>query len=128
MIKNCGKAGIGLYGLSFGCTADYRRKYRYFKLSENRCRRRSGTEYSERKFRSVSGHAAPWRTGTKKEMKDAYEKEHLMSPELPYESRYFSVLLNEDGKALSADTGQIVSVDDSEAMEYAETVWEKGQE
>ena len=37
----------------------------------------------------------------KKEMKDAYEKEHLMSPELPYESRYFSVLLNEDGKALS---------------------------
>ena len=64
----------------------------------------------------------------KKEMKDAYEKEHLMSPELPYESRYFSVLLNEDGKALSADTGQIVSVDDSEAMEYAETVWEKGQD
>lgn len=45
-----------------------------------------------------------------------------MSPELPYESRYFSVLLQEDGGVLYADTSKIASVDPETAVEYALTV------
>ena len=33
-----------------------------------------------------------------------------MSPETPYESRFFSVLLSEDGQVLQTDTGQIAAV------------------
>lgn len=51
----------------------------------------------------------------------------LMSPELPYESRYFSVLLDEDGEIISSDTGKIVMIDSEDAEEYAQTIWEKGR-
>lgn len=46
-----------------------------------------------------------------------------MSPEMPYESRYFSVILDEEGTVLSADTGKIAAVDTSIASEYARQVW-----
>lgn len=42
-----------------------------------------------------------------------------MSPELPYESRYFSVLLNGTGDIIQADTSRIASVDTSTAIDYA---------
>lgn len=45
-----------------------------------------------------------------------------MSPELPYESRYFSVLFNEDRKVVLADTGKIAAVDTEAAIQYAEKV------
>lgn len=48
-----------------------------------------------------------------------------MSPELPYESRYFSVLLDQNGTAVLADTSKIVSIDTEEAIEYASEVWKK---
>ena len=51
-----------------------------------------------------------------------------MSPELPYESRYFSVLLSGSGRIISVDTGRISAVNTSEAMEYASRVWENGSE
>ncbi len=50
-----------------------------------------------------------------------------LSPELPYESRYFSVLLNEDGDIVFVDTGKIAAVDTETAMEYASDVWESGK-
>ena len=50
-----------------------------------------------------------------------------LSPELPYESRYFSVLLNEDGSVVFVDTGKIAVVDTETAMEYASDVWESGK-
>lgn len=51
-----------------------------------------------------------------------------MSPEIPYESRYFSVLLDEKGNIILTDTSKIVSVDTEKAIEYASEIWEKGSE
>lgn len=56
------------------------------------------------------------------------KKELPMSPELPYESRYFSVLLDSSGEVISTDTGKIVSVDTSMAMEYAKKIWKNGND
>ena len=45
-----------------------------------------------------------------------------MSPEIPYESRYFSVIANKNtGQALYVETSQIISVDTQAAVTYAET-------
>lgn len=41
------------------------------------------------------------------------------SPELPYESRYFSVFLTESGDVVSVNTGKIAAVDTSTAIDYA---------
>lgn len=51
-----------------------------------------------------------------------------MSPEAPYESRFFSVLLDESGKVISVDTGRIAAVDSSTAIEYGQNVLESGKE
>ena len=46
--------------------------------------------------------------------------------ETPFESRFFSVLLNEKGQVLQSDTGQIAAVDDRSAGEMAQAVWASG--
>ena len=51
-----------------------------------------------------------------------------MSPELPYESRYFSVLLDKSGNLIHVETSRIISVDTTTAIEYAKKVMEKGKE
>ena len=48
------------------------------------------------------------------------------SPELGYETRYFSVLLDENGQAVEANTGKIAAVDEAAAAEYAQAVWAQG--
>ena len=45
------------------------------------------------------------------------------SPEMPYETRYFSILLNEDGTIFSTDTGKIAAIDPDTASLYATKVW-----
>ena len=45
-----------------------------------------------------------------------------MSPELPYESRYFSVVLTENGQLLYTDVSKIASVDAESAAEYGRKV------
>ena len=46
-----------------------------------------------------------------------------MSPEIPYESRYFSVTLDsKTGSVIQAETSRIVSVDTAQAVEYAKRV------
>lgn len=52
---------------------------------------------------------------------------HVLSPETPYESRFFSVLLDENGQVLQTDTGQIAAVDEEEAELYAQTVADSGR-
>ena len=42
-----------------------------------------------------------------------------LSPEIPYESRYFTVWANADGDIIAVDLSRIVSVDDASAREYA---------
>ncbi|MCD8111152.1 MAG: HAMP domain-containing histidine kinase [Clostridiales bacterium] len=49
----------------------------------------------------------------------------LNSQELPYESRYFSVLLTGDGEIISSDLGNIAAVDNSMAAIYAQTIMEE---
>lgn len=51
-----------------------------------------------------------------------------MSLEIPYESRYFSVLLDENGNVILTDTSKIVSVDTEKAIEYASEIWERKTE
>lgn len=53
-------------------------------------------------------------------------KDNKMSGELPYESRYFSVLLKQDGTVLSTDTGKVASIDTETAVESAKKVWKSG--
>ena len=48
------------------------------------------------------------------------------SPELAYESRFFTVRISADGVATSVDTGRIAAVDTDTAKEYAKEVWADG--
>lgn len=50
------------------------------------------------------------------------------SPETPYESRYFSVLINDTGKIIKAETERIISVDEETAKSYAEAVTVSGKD
>lgn len=59
---------------------------------------------------------------------DRKDERPRMSPEVPYESRYFSILLNENGDIILTDTSKIVSIDTTKAIEYASEVWEKEME
>lgn len=51
-----------------------------------------------------------------------------MSPEIPYESRFFSVLLDENGNTILTDTSKIASIDTEKAIAYAAEIWGKGSE
>lgn len=59
---------------------------------------------------------------------DRKDKHPGMSPEVPYESRYFSALFDKNGNIILIDTSKIVSIDTTQAMEYASEVWEKNRE
>ena len=48
------------------------------------------------------------------------------SAETPYESRYFSVLLDDEGTQQAVDTGRITAVDSLTAVRYAQSVFESG--
>lgn len=50
-----------------------------------------------------------------------------MSPETPYESRYFSVLIGPDENVLLTDTRKIESVSSQQAAEYALEILQAGQ-
>lgn len=50
-----------------------------------------------------------------------------ISAEMPFESRFFTVILREDGELVTADTGKIAFVDTSAAVQYARLVLEKGK-
>lgn len=50
------------------------------------------------------------------------------SPELPFEIRFFSVLLNENGEVESADVVQIAAVDETAVEGYARRAFESGHE
>lgn len=41
-----------------------------------------------------------------------------MSPEVPYESRFFTVLVDNDGELVESDVSRIISVDDDSVKEY----------
>ena len=51
-----------------------------------------------------------------------------MSPETPYESRYFSVLLTADEDVIQTDTSKIKAIDSDTAVEYAHQAIDSGKE
>ena len=50
-----------------------------------------------------------------------------MSPEVPFETRYFTVVLNNENMAVSADIGRIAAISRQTAEEYAVILQEKGK-
>lgn len=46
--------------------------------------------------------------------------DHKVSPELPFETRFFTVRLDQTGKVIFVDTGKIAAVTSETAVEYAE--------
>ena len=69
--------------------------------------------------------ALPWEDGAGKPDRLLHPGRGL-SPETPFESRFFSVLLDDAGQVLRSDTGQIAAVDDQSAGEMAQAVWSSG--
>ncbi len=51
-----------------------------------------------------------------------------LSPEAPYESRFFSVVLSGDGSVVATDTARIIAVDDTAAVQYAQTLQREGRD
>ena len=54
---------------------------------------------------------------------DMRDGDRTESPELAFETRYFSVVVGEDGSVLSVDTGNIAAVSDDAAAEYASDIF-----
>ena len=50
-----------------------------------------------------------------------------ISPEARFETRYFSVVLNEAGEVVSSDTQQIAAITQETAESYAKTLFEEGK-
>lgn len=59
---------------------------------------------------------------------DPGEKKQGFSAETPYESRYFSVTLNESGEVTASDTGSIAAVDTTAAETLAQQIWSTGKQ
>ena len=64
----------------------------------------------------------------KEEEKKEDEPYQYMSPETPFELRYFSVKLNTDGGVLAVDTSKIAAVDAVKAEKYAKEIFTEGKE
>lgn len=47
------------------------------------------------------------------------------TPETPYDTRFFSVRLDEKGEIVSVDTGRIAAVETGDAIRYAQEIWEQ---
>ncbi|MGN1179583.1 MAG: sensor histidine kinase [Suilimivivens sp.] len=58
--------------------------------------------------------------------RDGNFRKRVFSAETPYETRFFSVLVNESGKVISVDIGRIAAVDQTTAEEYALDVLKSG--
>lgn len=53
---------------------------------------------------------------------------HGMSPEVPYEARFFTVTLNESGEVVKTDFSKILTVDSSTVDEYVKKALDSGNE
>lgn len=79
--------------------------------------------------------------GSFPKMKPSHEKENNLqpppkpkdlfhrniSPEMPYESRYFIVILDKEGNIHSTDTSKVAAIDTNTASNYAIQVWKSGK-
>ena len=71
-------------------------------------------------------------TDDKNDKQDEEEEEDKfyqhMSPETPFELRYFSVKLNTDGGVIAVDTSKIAAVDPSKAEKYAKQIFSENKD
>ena len=51
-----------------------------------------------------------------------------ISPEAPFETRFFTVNLDESGDTISVNTGSIAAVTSTEAIEYAKDIYDSGKQ
>ncbi|MGN1479953.1 MAG: sensor histidine kinase [Acutalibacteraceae bacterium] len=65
--------------------------------------------------------------GSEKVKKPGLNRIEDISPEAAFDTRYFTVTLNNDGTTKSIDTGKITAVSSDSAEEYARELFEKGR-
>lgn len=82
---------------------------------------------NEGRFPTDDGDAPPERPEGEEEGRGD-KLPHGMSPETPYESRYFTVELSADRTVLRVDTSRIAAVGGGEAIEYASKAMEEKDE
>lgn len=63
----------------------------------------------------------------KEPKKDESHDPKELSPEAPFDTRYFTVTLSEDGELVSADVGKIAAVSEDEAVTYAKECRQKNK-
>lgn len=56
-----------------------------------------------------------------------FMNDYSLSPETPFNTRYFTVTVNENGDAVAVDTGKIAAVTTNDAQIFAETLAENGK-
>lgn len=56
-----------------------------------------------------------------------FRPHHPMSPETPFETRFFTVVLDDDGTVKLVNTDRIVSVNQTQAAEYAVSLYNKNK-
>ena len=54
-------------------------------------------------------------------------KQNHMSVETPYETRFFTVRMNDQGAIVTVDTGKIAAVKTEDAIAFAQELWESGK-
>lgn len=71
----------------------------------------------------------PMDDGNMKKYNLKHNFQHMqdMSPETPYETRFFSVKFNADGQVTMVDTGKIAAVATEEAVKFAEEILNSGR-
>ena len=102
-------------------------RHQHHELLPDRVRCRRDPHYSCPKRRSFSrpdGTASNTPNGAPPDKGSG--KERQLSPETPYESRFFSVSLNDSGAVIASDTGSIAAIDASSAENAAVSVWLRG--
>lgn len=76
------------------------------------------------------GEAKPPETDAEMSMKPDVWQDDLrrMSPEAPFETRFFSVTMDASGNIIKTDIDKIAAVDDEKAGEYALAIYDNGSE
>lgn len=64
---------------------------------------------------------------TRPDTRDKYFGKNGFTQETPYETRFFSVRMNQSGEVLTVDTGRIAAVATGDASDYAKEVFNSGK-
>lgn len=90
----------------------------------------NGGVFKERFFENIGkkGELKIGNDSGEKPPDDIQPKPDGMSPETPFETRFFTVTLDEDGEVIASDLGKIAAISQETAEEYAENVFFENNE